>query len=160
MEEGWPFGVYGHTRGPHVGWREDDGMQLIAKAVLWLHATLYRLTNGRIGGRFIAGSPILLLTTTGRRTGKRRTRPLAYVRDGDRYVLCASNGGSPRHPGWYHNLCAAGRAEIQVGPKHLHVSARTADPAERSQLFPRLCRCTRATAPTSTRPAARFRWCC
>jgi hypothetical protein len=45
-------------------------MQLLAKAVLWLHVTLYRLTNGRIGGRFIAGSPILLLTTTGRRTGK------------------------------------------------------------------------------------------
>jgi hypothetical protein len=73
-------------------------MQLLAKAVLWLHVTLYRLTNGRIGGRFIAGSPILLLTTTGRRTGKRRTRPLAYVRDGDRYVLCASNGGSPPIP--------------------------------------------------------------
>jgi F420H(2)-dependent quinone reductase len=52
-------------------------MQLIAKAVLWLHVSLYQLTNGRIGGRFIAGSPILLLTTIGRRTGKRRTRPLA-----------------------------------------------------------------------------------
>jgi deazaflavin-dependent oxidoreductase (nitroreductase family) len=65
-----------------------------------VHSTLYRLTNGRIGGRFIAGSPILLLTTTGRQTGKQRTRPLAYVRDGDRFVLCASNGGSPRHPGW------------------------------------------------------------
>jgi F420H(2)-dependent quinone reductase len=84
-------------------------MQLTARVVLWLHVTLYRLTNGRIGGRFIAGSSILLLTTTGRRTGKRRTRPLAYVRDGERYVLCASNGGSPTHPGWYHNLTATGR---------------------------------------------------
>ena len=74
-------------------------MQLVARAVLWLHVTLYRLTNGRVGGRFIAGSPILLLTTTGRRTGKRRTRPLAYGRDGERYVLCASNGGSATHPG-------------------------------------------------------------
>jgi deazaflavin-dependent oxidoreductase (nitroreductase family) len=83
-------------------------MQLIARAVLWLHVTLYRLTNGRIGGRFIAGSPILLLTTTGRKTGKRRTRPLAYVRDGERSVLCASNGGAPTHPGWYHNLAATG----------------------------------------------------
>jgi deazaflavin-dependent oxidoreductase (nitroreductase family) len=112
-------------------------MQLIAKAVLWLHVSLYQLTNGRIGGRFIAGSPILLLTTIGRRTGKRRTRPLAYVRDGERYVLCASNGGSPAHPGWYHNLCATGRAEIQVRAEHLAVGARTADPTERSQLFPR-----------------------
>jgi F420H(2)-dependent quinone reductase len=112
-------------------------MQLLAKAFLLLHVTLYRLTNGRIGGRFVAGSPILLLTTTGRRTGKRRTRPLAYVSDDDRYVLCASNGGSPTHPGWYHNLAATGRAEIQVGPNHLTVGARTADPAERSRLFPR-----------------------
>src|SRR5918912_2013429 len=112
-------------------------MQLIAKAILWLHVILYRLTNGRIGGRFIAGSPILLLTTTGRKTGKRRIRPLAYVRDGERYVLCASNGGSPAHPGWYHNLAATGRAEVQVGRGHLAVSARTADQAERSRLFHR-----------------------
>jgi F420H(2)-dependent quinone reductase len=96
-----------------------------------------RLTNGRIGGRFIAGSPILLLTTTGRKTGKRCTRPLAYVLDGERYVLCASNGGSPTHPGWYHNLCATGRAEVQVGAEHLAVGARTADPTEWSRLFPR-----------------------
>ena len=60
-------------------------MRLVAKAVLWLHSMLYRLSNGRIGGRFIAGSPILLLTTIGRRTGKQRTRPLAYVRDSDRF---------------------------------------------------------------------------
>jgi deazaflavin-dependent oxidoreductase (nitroreductase family) len=52
-------------------------------------------------------------------------------------VLCASNGGSPRHPGWYHNLCATGRAEVQVGPEQLAVSAKTADPAERSRLVPR-----------------------
>jgi deazaflavin-dependent oxidoreductase (nitroreductase family) len=112
-------------------------MRLVAKAVLWLHVTVYRVTSGRVGGRFIAGSPILLLTTTGRRTGKRRTRPLAYVRDGERYVLCASNGGSPRHPGWYHNLTATGRAQIQVGAQRLAVDASTADPAERSRLFPR-----------------------
>jgi F420H(2)-dependent quinone reductase len=112
-------------------------MRLVARSVLWLHVTLYRLTDRRIGGRFIAGTPILLLTTTGRRTGKLRTRPLAYVRDGDRYVLCASNGGSPHHPGWYHNLRASGRAEIQVRPEQLVVSANTADATERSQLFPR-----------------------
>jgi F420H(2)-dependent quinone reductase len=112
-------------------------MRLIGKAVLWLHVTLYRLTNGRIGGRFIAGSPILLLTTTGRRTGKQRTRPLAYVRDGERFVLCASNGGSAKHPGWYHNLAATGQAQIQVGAEHRAVTARTADPTERGHLFPR-----------------------
>ena len=102
-----------------------------------MHVTLYRLTNGRIGGKFIAGIPILLLTTTGRCSGRRRIRPLAYVRDANRFVLCASNGGSPHHPAWYHNLRATSRAEIQVGPEHLAVSAKTADPTERSQLFPR-----------------------
>jgi deazaflavin-dependent oxidoreductase (nitroreductase family) len=70
-------------------------------------------------------------------TGKQRTRPLAYVRDADRYVLCASNGGSPHHPAWYHNLRATSRAEIQVGLQQLAVSAKTADPTERSQLFRR-----------------------
>ena len=112
-------------------------MKLVARVALWLHVTLYRLTNGRVGGRFVAGSPILLLTTTGRRTGKRRTRPLAYVRDDECYVLCASNGGSPRHPGWYLNLSTTGRGEIQVGPEHLAVNAATADPAQRGRLFPR-----------------------
>ena len=52
-------------------------------------------------------------------------------------MLCASNGGSPHHPAWYHNLRATGRAEIQVGPEQLAVSAKTADPTERSRLFPR-----------------------
>jgi F420H(2)-dependent quinone reductase len=109
-------------------------MQLLARAILWLHVSLYRLTNGRIGGRFIAGSPILLLTTTGRRTGKRRTRPLAYVRDGERYVRLQRQLAGPS---WLvPQPKSDGRAEIQVGPQHLSVTARTADPAERRRLFP------------------------
>ena len=111
-------------------------MQLIARAVPVAARNPVPPDQRSLGGRFIAGTPILLLTTTGRRTGKRRT-PLAYVREGERYVLCASNGGSAAHPGWYHNLRATGRAEIQVGPDRLGVSARTADPEERGQLFPR-----------------------
>ena len=135
-------------------------MQLVAKAFLWVHVTLYRLTNGHIGGKFIAGSPILLLTTTGRRTGKRRTRPLAYIRDPDRFVLCASNGGSPHHPAWYHNLRTTSQAEIQVGPEQLAVSAKTADPTERSQLFPRFVQMYKGYAGYEQRPAARSRsWC-
>ncbi len=91
------------------------GMRVLARAFLWLHVMLYRLTNGRIGGRFLGGTSILLLTTIGRRTGKRRTRPLVYVRDGERLVLCASNGGSPRHPAWYLNLQRCLRAEDEPG---------------------------------------------
>jgi deazaflavin-dependent oxidoreductase (nitroreductase family) len=135
-------------------------MRVVAKAILWLHVSLYRLTNGRIGGRFIAGSPILLLTTTGRRTGKRRTRPLAYVREDDRYVLCASNGGSPAPPGWYHNLAVSGRAEIQVGPEHLAVSARTADPGERWRLFPRFVEMYKGYAAYEDKTSRQTRWCC
>jgi deazaflavin-dependent oxidoreductase (nitroreductase family) len=135
-------------------------MQLIAKAVLWLHVSLYRLTNGRIGGRFIVGSPILLLTTTGRTTGKQRTRPLAYIRGGDGYVLCASNGGSPRHPAWYHNLRATGRGEIRVGPEWVAVSAKTADPAERSRLFPRFVEMYKGYAGYEQETSRQIRsWC-
>ena len=112
-------------------------MRQIMRAALWLHVSLYRLTNGRFGGRFVGGTAILLLTTTGRRSGKARTRPLAYVRDGERYVVCASNGGSPRHPAWYLNLRQSGRAQLQVRAERLAVNAATADPTERARLFPR-----------------------
>jgi hypothetical protein len=64
-QRGWPSGICGQTDGHQLGAQEDDGMRLVAKAVLWLHSTLYRLTNGRIGGRFIAGSPILLSRPSG-----------------------------------------------------------------------------------------------
>ena len=122
-------------------------------------STLYRLTNGRIGGRSIAGSPILLLAPRGGSASSGPDRS-AYVRDDDRYMLCASNGGSPRHPGWYHNLCATGRAEVQVGPEQVAVSAKTADPAERSRLFPGSVQMYKGYAGYELEPAARSRsWC-
>jgi deazaflavin-dependent oxidoreductase (nitroreductase family) len=101
-----------------------------------VHVGLYRLTGGRVGGRFVGKTRILLLTTVGRRSGKRRTRPLAYVRDSEDYVLCASNNGASKHPGWYLNASASGTAEIQVGSQKLRVTTRTADPDERSRLYP------------------------
>jgi hypothetical protein len=135
-------------------------MQLIAKAVLWLHSTLYRLTNGRIGGKFIAGSPILLLTTTGRRTGKQRTRPLAYVRDGDRFVLCASNGGSLTIPPGITTCAPPAEPSSRSAPSSLPSAPRLPIPPSAPSCSPALCRCTRATPATSTRPAARSRsWC-
>ena len=79
-------------------------MQLIAKAFLWVHITLYRLTNGRIGGKFIAGSPILLLTTTGRKPGKRRTRPWptsAIATLYDKRAVATT-------PGWSSAPCCSG----------------------------------------------------
>lgn len=102
-----------------------------------VHIQLYRWTGGRLGGG--AGKvPMLLLTTTGRRSGKRRTTPLGYLPDGDRRILVASFGGDDRHPQWYLNLEAHPEAEIQVGSGTQLVRAATATPEEKAELWPRV----------------------
>jgi len=102
-----------------------------------VHAWLYRLTSGAIGHR-AGGLRNLLLTTTGRRSGERRTVPLTYMADRNRYVLVASNGGSDRHPAWWLNLQRTPRATIQVGGQALEVVAHRAEGAEHGDLWPRL----------------------
>jgi F420H(2)-dependent quinone reductase len=99
------------------------------------HVFLYRASRGRIGGRFRKTAPVLLLTTTGRKTGKQRTTPLLYVEDGDRYAVVASVGGAPAHPGWYLNLRANPAATIQLGRRKVSVTAETAGPEERTRLW-------------------------
>ena len=99
-----------------------------------LHVFLYRASGGRIGGRFKA-APVLLLTTTGRKTGKRRTTPLLYAEDAGRFVIIASVGGAPKHPAWYLNLQGNADAAIQVGGRTLEVHAETAPPEERARLW-------------------------
>jgi len=117
-------------------------LKLIGESSFWrrtgrLHAWLYRQTGGRVG--HAAGSlRNLLLTTSGRRSGERRTVPLSYMADGERWVLVASNGGADRHPAWWLNLQQSPRATIQVGSRMLSVVAREADEAERARLWPRL----------------------
>ena len=84
----------------------------IATAQKWatkLHSTLFRTTNGRVGGT-LAGGAVLLLVTTGRKTGQRRTTPLVYLEDGDDFVVVASNGGAPKDPVWCLNLQAKPRS--------------------------------------------------
>jgi F420H(2)-dependent quinone reductase len=102
-----------------------------------LHVELYRRTRGLIGHRVPFAPPMLLLDHVGARSGRRRTSPLAYVRDGDSYVVIASKGGHPRHPGWFHNLRAHPDTTIQVGATRLAVRARPATPQERERLWPR-----------------------
>ncbi len=80
--------------------------------------------------------PMLLLTHTGARTGRRRTSPLGYVRDGENIVVIASKGGHPRNPSWFHNLLAHADATIQVGSQRLTVRARVAGAGERERLWP------------------------
>ena len=99
-----------------------------------IHVFLYRASGGRIGGRFKA-APVLLLTTTGRKSGKRRTTPLLYGKDADRYVIVASVGGAPKHPAWYLNLRDDAHATIQVGSRTFAVRAETAGPDERARLW-------------------------
>ena len=102
-----------------------------------LHVLLYRASGGRVGARFGKGVPVLLLTTTGRKSGKRRTTPLLYLEDGNRYVVVASVGGAPTHPAWYLNLRSNPSATIRIGSRELAVSAETAAPEERARLWSR-----------------------
>jgi deazaflavin-dependent oxidoreductase (nitroreductase family) len=98
-----------------------------------VHNALYRLTGGKVGGR-MGKAPVLLLSATGRKSGKRRTTPLLYGRDGDHFVVIASMGGAPEHPSWYHNLKGQ-EAEILVGRERLRVRARDAEDKERERLW-------------------------
>ena len=101
------------------------------------HTSLYRLTGGKLGGRLGKG-PVLLLETTGRKSGKRRTTPLLYVADGDRLVIIASKGGAPRHPDWWLNLERNPRTQVQVGRRRMTVEAEAVTGPERERLWARL----------------------
>ena len=81
---------------------------------------------------------MLLLTSTGRRSGEPRTLPLAYLADGDALVIVASNAGQSRHPAWFHNLRADARARVRVGREVFDVRAEVAEDAERQRLWPLL----------------------
>jgi deazaflavin-dependent oxidoreductase (nitroreductase family) len=98
-----------------------------------LDRALLRLTRGRFS---MAGSaPILLLNTTGARSGQPRSTPLLYLADGERFVLIASKGGAPRHPAWYHNLRAKPEATLLVAGREVLCSAHEAQDEERERLW-------------------------
>ena len=99
------------------------------------HVRQYRETGGAVGHIWKEGSTILLLTTTGRKTGKLTTTPLIYARDGDNYVIVASQGGAPQHPGWYRNLVKTPEVEVQVEGETFFARARTAEGEERERLW-------------------------
>jgi deazaflavin-dependent oxidoreductase (nitroreductase family) len=99
------------------------------------HVQRYRETGGEVGHRWKRGSKILLLTTKGRRSGEPRTKPLIYERDGGRYVVVASKGGAPAHPGWYENLQRDPNVEVQVLDEVFPARARTAEGEERERLW-------------------------
>ncbi len=104
-------------------------------SVSLIHMLFYRATGGLIGG--YVGAPVLLLTTVGRKSGKARTVPLLYLREGSQVALVASNGGDDRHPAWWLNLRASPAATIQIRRSRERVTARQGSPDEKRLLWPR-----------------------
>ncbi len=94
----------------------------------------FRANAGHVGGMF-DGSRLLLLHTTGAKTGRSRVNPLAYRRDGDRLVVFGSKGGAPTNPDWYHNLRANPRATVEVGTERFDVDASVATGSERERIW-------------------------
>jgi deazaflavin-dependent oxidoreductase (nitroreductase family) len=96
----------------------------------------FRANQGKVGGPF-EGAPVLLLTSTGAKTGQARTTPLVYLPDGERMVIFASKGGAPENPAWYHNLRANPSATVEVGSETIDVDATVTSGEERERLFER-----------------------
>jgi deazaflavin-dependent oxidoreductase (nitroreductase family) len=112
------------------------GVLAIGTVVSPLQRALYRGTGGRFS--LTGGAPVLLLTTIGRRTGKARTVPLLYVRDGDRIVICNVNPGFERPNPWILNLRAGPQAQVQIGRSKVRVRARAASEDELDRYWPQL----------------------
>lgn len=113
--------------------------RLLWRWFVGMHVGIYRLTKGRLGSE-MGGGRVLLLTTRGRKTGKVRTTPLGYFRDGDNYVVVASNGGLPNHPAWYLNLRHTPQVTIQVKEAQMPAVAETAGPEKRSEMWQMITR--------------------
>jgi deazaflavin-dependent oxidoreductase (nitroreductase family) len=106
------------------------GLRLTGK----LNVPLYRLSRGRLGGR-VGRAPVLLLTTTGRKSGELRTAPVLYLEDGERFSLINTNAGNAKVPAWSLNLMANPEAEIEIGRRRRPVRARIAEGEERAELW-------------------------
>lgn len=96
----------------------------------------FRANKGKVGGMF-EGAPMLLLTTTGARSGQRSTTPLVYLSDKGRLIIFASNAGAPTNPDWYHNLLTHPQATVEVGTETFDVTAIVITGEERDQLYAR-----------------------
>ena len=96
-----------------------------------------RAHDGQATSGPFQGRPVLILTTTGAKSGQRRATPLAYTRDGDDIVIVASMGGAPRNPSWYHNLVTNPRVTVELDGETFQADARVTDPEERRRLYDR-----------------------
>ena len=112
-------------------------LRLLFKTITRIHVFLYRLSNGRFGSQ-MRGFQVLLLTTTGRKSGKRRTTPLGFFQDGENFVIIGSNAGLDNHPAWLYNLKSNPTASIQVKDKQLTALTEVAGPEDRQRLWAEL----------------------
>ena len=94
----------------------------------------FRANGGKVSGLF-EHTPLLLLTTTGAKSGQRRTTPMGYMPDGDRLIVFAANGGSPTNPDWYHNLVAHPEVTIEVGSETFDAIAVVTEDSERDRMW-------------------------
>jgi F420H(2)-dependent quinone reductase len=117
-------------------------VKYLFKLFLALHVGIYRLSGGKLGGS-MSGFRVLLLSTTGRKSGKAHTIPLGFFDHKDGYVIVASNGGQPTHPAWYHNLKSNPQVTVQVLDKVISVTAEVLSGETRAQAWQQVI----ATAP-------------
>ena len=109
-------------------------LRVFMRTFMRVHAFVYRTSGGRLLSNF-RGSRVLLLTTTGRKSGKLRTVPLLYLQDGADYIIVASAGGAPAHPAWYRNLTADSRVHVQAGNRQMAAEAETVVGEVRAELW-------------------------
>ncbi len=102
------------------------------------HVRIYRLSRGKLGGRVSRKAHVLLLNHVGRKSGKARTTPLIYLRDGNDIILVASKGGFSKDPAWWLNIRDAGEATVEVGSKKIPVAVRQATAEEKARIWPQL----------------------
>ena len=118
--------------------REEKFGNVVIKIMSALNTWAYRATGGKIGGKFLRGAPVMLMTTTGCKSGKPRTAPLIYLEDGDDLVIVASKGGMSRHPAWYRNLEQNPEVEVEIGSERRKMRARRVSDEEKAEFWPRL----------------------
>jgi deazaflavin-dependent oxidoreductase (nitroreductase family) len=97
----------------------------------------FRANGGKVGGQF-AGATLLLLHTTGAKSGQQRINPLAYVRDGTHYVVVASKGGAPTNPDWYYNIIANPLVTVEAGTEQFQARGTVASEPDRTRLFDKM----------------------
>lgn len=120
--------------------KEERYARPVIKAMSLLNTWIYRASGGRLGGKWMYGAPILLLTTTGRRSGEPRTAPLLYLEDGEKVILVGSQGGMSKDPLWVKNADANPDVEIEVGTRRRRMRARRGSSEEKARYWPDLCR--------------------